>query len=307
MTEQKAVSDSLGTLRPKQFSPGSMQKKPISVSPKPSSRRTLSCYPCRRHKIKCDRHVPCHMCIRYERQDECRRHPATQSLLMSSATQTPARLAPGLADKKQRSDLVGTIRGSPERCLVSQITDKNEIFLTPDPQCMVHNLPPLHVLPIGNNQPSSLATVLRQPLDSKLFWKIQLVAMVPSQSRCDKLVSFYIENIEWIYHAIHIPSFRRQYAAFWSTSAADVDLIWLSLLLTIISAAALLVPIHSAKEITGVEKSKARDFAHVWYQACRQALHAGDFESKPSLMALQVFLVTQLYWLETKNFEILNS
>lgn len=279
------------------------KQEPSSSTRKSSSRRTLSCYPCRRHKIKCDRHVPCLMCIRYQRQDECKQHPAPQSLVRSPHVPHPARIAQGAAKKRQPSDSVEEVQRSPESYLVSQVTESNNS----DPQYILRNLFPLPVvLPISEER-LLVAPLLRDPIDSQLFWKTQLIAVIPSRSRCDQLVSFYVEHIEWIYHAIHIPSFERQYSTFWSTSVADVDLIWLSLLFTIISATALLVPIGSAEIVTGVKTSKARDLARIWHQCCRQALHAGDFESKPSLMALQVFLVTQLYWLEMKNFEILNS
>ncbi|OBU01479.1 hypothetical protein VE01_00380 [Pseudogymnoascus verrucosus] len=38
--------------------------------------RALSCLPCREHKLKCDRQVPCKSCVRSNRVDHCRKHPA---------------------------------------------------------------------------------------------------------------------------------------------------------------------------------------------------------------------------------------
>lgn len=163
-----------------------------------------------------------------------------------------------------------------------------------------------HSMPMASEVGSSSLSPKCRSIDPKLFWKVQLASLLPPRKLCDRLVSYYIENIDLIYHAIHIPSFQRQYEAFWSLNATEIDLIWLALLLTIISLAALMSP-QGYMDVLGEEKFISRDWAHVWHQASRQALHAGDYELKPTLMQLQVFLCTQIYWLETKQHEILNS
>ncbi|GAD99338.1 hypothetical protein TERG_01466 [Paecilomyces variotii No. 5] len=154
--------------------------------------------------------------------------------------------------------------------------------------------------------PSSLGPVPRDPIDSRLFWKTHLAAVLPSQNQCDLLVCYYLENSNWLYQAIHVPSFRRQYAEFWASNVDDIDLIWLSLLFTLISISALHIPFDLV-EAMGFEHSTIRGLAHRWHSASRQALYAGEFESKPSLTQLQTFIATQLYWLSTKNIEAMNS
>lgn len=143
-------------------------------------------------------------------------------------------------------------------------------------------------------------------MGSKVFWKSQLVALLPSERQCENLVGYYIENIDWIFHAFHIPSFRHQYAAFWAGSLDQVDLMWVALLYTMLSTAAIMIP-PGVAESMGFQYSSLANLAGVWHQASRQALHAGEFESKPCVTQLQVFLATQLYWLATKNVEALNS
>lgn len=165
---------------------------------------------------------------------------------------------------------------------------------------------PIFLPDILSSDLSLFSQFMRNPVDAKLFWKSQLVALLPSQMQCDLLVAYYIENIDWLYHAIHIPLFRRRYSAFWAGSIDEIDLVWLALLYTVISITALMAPVEQA-QVMGFEHSKLRVLSHVWHQASRQALHAGEFESKPCLVQLQVFLATQLYWLETKNVESLNS
>ena len=142
--------------------------------------------------------------------------------------------------------------------------------------------------------------------EQELFWKQHLCENLPNQSQCDLLICYYFENLNWIFQSIHVPSFRKDYAIFWNADVTEVNLIWLSLLYTIISLSALYIPI-SAMGIVGISSNSIRDLAHVWHSASRQALHAGGFESKPSLTQLQTFSITQLYWYATNNVEILNS
>ncbi|KIY02625.1 uncharacterized protein Z520_01090 [Fonsecaea multimorphosa CBS 102226] len=49
-----------------------VQKKPRHVP----RRVPLSCEPCRRHKLKCDRGIPCSTCSRYNREELCLLNPA---------------------------------------------------------------------------------------------------------------------------------------------------------------------------------------------------------------------------------------
>lgn len=138
------------------------------------------------------------------------------------------------------------------------------------------------------------------------FWKNQLMTVLPLRPQCDLLVTYYMNHMDWVYHAIHIPAFYEAYNRFWDTDLKDVSLIWLSLLLTILSCGVLYVPLCEAAAV-GFDQNSVRDLAHVWHSASRQALHAGGFEGKPCLIQLQTFIVTQLYWLATRNVETLNS
>lgn len=251
-----------------------------------SGRRTLSCLPCRVHKLRCDRRVPCHACTRYRRESECHQHPAPAARL-NLVSSRPAAIAPGLnPHKKTTADGSSTIS-----------TENTQLPLS---QSSVPVLFPL------SGPLSSICDTVDDSLHTKRFWRAQLATLLPTQHQCDLLVSYYLENVHWLFHSFHVPTFHRQYSEFWSIGTEKVDLIWLALLFTIISSTALIVPVESAVTV-GLETSRVRQLSRVWHLASRQALHAGDFESKPSLMQLQVFIATQLYWLETKNIEFLNS
>ncbi|KAH8821978.1 hypothetical protein F5884DRAFT_659995 [Xylogone sp. PMI_703] len=139
-----------------------------------------------------------------------------------------------------------------------------------------------------------------------LFWKQHLCALLPTRSQCDFLTCYYFENVNWIFQSIHVPSFRKAYSRFWDMETTNIDLIWLSLLYTILSVSALYVP-PEAIWVTGIEPAKIRPLAHTWHTASRQALQCGNFEDKPCLTQLQTFSVTQLYWYATNRVETLNS
>ena len=340
---------------------------------RPLTRRTLSCLPCRQHKLRCDRHVPCHTCTRYRREDECRQHPAPSSLLKTTSISPrltlPARaIAPGPLHIPQQPLPQFQIQPQPQQ-FQPQLTPPSPVYIKQDPndgssaqpqpqpqrsqivrEQQQHALPPtLPPAPLPSPPPTSsspsttvppltsfyarspcpilvpdvaanvradaasrsdlslLYQLTQNRLDSKLFWKSQLVTLLPSESQCDRLVGYYIENIDWLYHSIHIPLFRRQYSSFWAGAVEQVDLIWLALLYTMLSTVAIMIPPDVAETMGFEHPSLATNLARSWHLASRQALHAGEFDSKPCITQMQVFLATQLYWLETKNVEALNS
>ncbi|KAE8550628.1 hypothetical protein TMatcc_008673 [Talaromyces marneffei ATCC 18224] len=283
---------------------------------KPANRRTLSCYPCRKHKLKCDRQIPCQSCIRYQREDQCKENPAPSASARVALRQSPPSIAPGYLPESPNpeGDYILEILSSPTKYSIEQLVEfcQASTRLYPAYSMMFlqsrFTLPVLlpHSLPILSETRGNSSSSIPRSIDSKLFWKLQLTSLLPPRKLCDKLVSYYIVNIDLIYHALHIPTFQLQYDGFWSLNAAEIDLIWLALLLTIISLAALMSP-KEYMEMLAMENSIGRDWAHVWHQASRQALYAGEYELKPTLTQLQVFLCTQIYWLETKQHEVLNS
>lgn len=156
---------------------------------------------------------------------------------------------------------------------------------------------------IARSSNLSDASLLDEPTS---YWRHYLITALPSQTQCDMLVSYYFENINWIYQAIHAPSFRAEYNAFWTRNVDSIDLIWLALLCMMLCLSSLYMPSQMA-EAAGFEASELPKLSLRWYAAARQALLAGGQDSKPTLTAIQVFLVSQLYWYASKNIEALNS
>ncbi|KAF6811307.1 C6 transcription factor [Colletotrichum plurivorum] len=169
--------------------------------------------------------------------------------------------------------------------------------------------------PEGKTKLSVASLALQNPFSSKnptlfdetqLFWKRYLLSLLPTQTQADLLVTYFFENINWIYHAVHAPSFRARYSELWATDVEDVDLIWLALLYVMFSLSSLYISAPMA-EAAGFEVADLAVLSHRWYCASRQALKSGGYESKPVLVQLQVFIVTQIYWYGTKDIETLNS
>lgn len=280
---------------------------------KTPNRRTLSCHPCRAHKQKCDRQIPCQSCVRYGREHECKQSPPPSAIIGMAKGSTSLPLIASLPRVEEPQD-AGASRNIILRTKypVTQLVGESRSNIHGD-----HGYPAIYMMTsrfpmptlLTQHNPSQSGNYRSRPshsIDCSAFWKVQLISLLPPRDRCDQLVSYYIDNIDLVYHSIHIPTFLHLYECLWVTETGDVDLIWLALLFTVISLAALMAPIDSLKKM-GLEKATARSQAHVWHQASRQALYAGDFESRPTLTQIQVFLCTQLYWLETKNHEILHS
>jgi hypothetical protein len=103
-----------------------------------------------------------------------------------------------------------------------------------------------------------------------------------------------------------MPTFRAEYERFWNTSVDDVGLTWVAMLYMMLCLSAMHMPDQMA-EAGGFEVKEMPRLSNRWYSASRQALHAGDFDAKPDLIQIQVFLISQIYWYSTKKVEVLNS
>lgn len=299
-------------------------------------RRTLSCLPCRLRKVRCDRLVPCQNCCRRGHEDQCRRNPPEGAGLT-----TASRTAPSTRNIHAHPSL-----GFPTDVPQTVITPSQQV-LPPTPSSVAPGeneasgsrhesrdkdrgnpagIPDMAFKSMQGNvysgtreaadgSRSVASAILFRPNDmlqqcvldeSATFWKQYLIGVLPAQTQCDIFVSYFFENLNWMYHAIHGPSFRSDYAALWNSPVDDVDLVFLSLVFMILGLGAFFAP-SSITEAVGLNADTLARLHRRWYAASRQALQAGEFDSKPTLMAVQVFIVSQSYWYCTKNMEALNS
>ena len=300
-------------------------------------RQPLSCLACRQHKLRCDRRIPCSTCVRYRRETQCRQNPAPPSRKKKGRSVTEQAALDDEHDSSVQDDLASaplTRIGSENVQTVGSVSNSQR----PQPpreriqSCSAPATEGFAALArlLGMNSsmdgtststPTSLPQILAEanrveqisswwafldPQNRRRLWQKQLSAVLPSRSQCDLLINYYLDHINWIFQTVHVPSFRREHAQFWDSDVHEVDLIWLSLLLTMISVSALYVPLESI-EVVGCPRDSIRHLAHVWHLASQHALRAGEYDAKPCLTQLQAFSVTQLYWYATNNIETMNS
>jgi hypothetical protein len=302
--------------------------------------RILSCRSCRERKVRCNRRIPCQNCIRYNCEDSCQGYQGPPTSLFRKL---PIQRADDSTRRNHRQTS-NSIVPSPEACQpqtpISTIDDGAllgshdapsswiddmthltpdyravEPFLRTEPDHAVRSVDALHAynnleaLRQGSrcipSAPTSSASGLSLTPAEKLEWQVYLAACLPPRSQCDKLVTFFFEHVNWVYQSIHGPSFREEYSTFWSTPVANIDLIWLSLLYIVLCMSATFTGPNVC--ITAGFVDSKEDVPKTFYRLSRQSLHAGEYESRPSLTQIQVFVESQLYWYGMKAVETLNA
>ncbi|KAL9567480.1 hypothetical protein ACKAV7_008430 [Fusarium commune] len=226
----------------------------------------LSCLACRQHKLRCDRRVPCGTCIRYRREAQCRENPApsqrrgaaigasihraVEDRRSSTGAAVISHVQQGIEALETR--LYGGDAGYAGRPTAVQSAHPLSDRAGSSPSQNFTSFVRLLGLneDLGEAPPPSLPQILAEAnrekhlsswwsfLDvqhRKRVYRQQLSAALPTRSQCDLLANYYLEHVNWIFQTIHVPSFRRDYVMFWDTGMDQADLIWLSLLFTVIS------------------------------------------------------------------------
>lgn len=309
-------------------------------------RRTFSCLPCRTHKVKYNRAIPCDSCVRNFREVECHRNPALTTSRPGVRSYRPSeerRITTQQGADQIRSTLAQDDPPAIERASTPTVQDQD--VSTPVVCLASQQLQPEISSALSVAAYSSLLHVTKQDLpqrvespstyrglphetpwftrptglfcnldrvpsstihDEAKFWRYALLDMLPAQNQCDILLSFYLENINYIYQCIHVPTFRMSYAEFWATSVEEINLIWLSLLYAILTVSALSFPVDFG-ELLGFEPGSFSTLSRTYYSASRQCLLAGGAEANPSLTQIQTFILLQLYWYSMEDIETLNA
>lgn len=137
-------------------------------------------------------------------------------------------------------------------------------------------------------------------------FKKKYVKLLPSKTQTNFLVEFYLQNIDYIYHPIHHPSFKKSLESFWSRKD-DVDIGWLATLLMVLGLAA----IHLPKGLINISSEEIATSHQTWFDASRECIQYADaLRSSPSefnLYMLEWFSLCQLYFYATKRSEQLND
>lgn len=137
-------------------------------------------------------------------------------------------------------------------------------------------------------------------------YKAKFLNLLPSQIQTTVLVNFYLQNIDYIYHPLHHPSFRLECEQFYKNQE-DVDIGWLAVLFMVLALAA----IHLPKGLINITSQEIEKSHKIWFEASRKCIGIWDSlqkdETKFNIYTLQCFSLCQLYMYATKRAEALNE
>lgn len=108
---------------------------------------------------------------------------------------------------------------------------------------------------------------------------------MPSRNLCDELVDGYLRTFEGVFRVLHVPSFRAEYEAYWSSTVPSKP----SVILKILLVCAIGVPFY-----TGPDKAKLRISAAKWIHGAAEWQSAPHTKSRLNMAGLQIQILTLL-------------
>ncbi|KAJ5286705.1 fungal-specific transcription factor domain-containing protein [Penicillium angulare] len=195
------------------------RQRGISVQRK--SRSTVSCFPCRQRKVKCDRLAPCGQCTRRSSASAC------DYLPNSSNAETLASVSPTITSISTQGT-IGDIQPDPVAP-----TDENLVPPTPNidhtksPAILCNHPPPSTPVPVMGSIESLTPSCFhgsgtRTRYFGRSHWALTLdmtprfETLLPPRNITDKLVEIYFLTFETTFRVLHAPQFLAEYEAFWT-------------------------------------------------------------------------------------------
>jgi hypothetical protein len=108
---------------------------------------------------------------------------------------------------------------------------------------------------------------------------------VPPKEVCDVLLDCYLRTFEGVFRVLHVPSFRREYEAYWTGAVAEKP----SVILKILLVCAIGVPFYE-----GLDQPLLRSAYIKWIQAATQWLNGPHMKSRLNMAGLQIQILTLL-------------
>lgn len=137
-------------------------------------------------------------------------------------------------------------------------------------------------------------------------YKKKYTRLLPSKIQTNLLVDFYLQNIDYIYHPLHHPTFKKSLIELWE-SEEDVDIGWLGTLLMVLGLAA----IHLPKGLINIDSKEIEKSHNIWFEASKECINIADSlrnsSSEFNMYMLQWFSLCQLYFYATRRAEQLND
>lgn len=94
----------------------------------------------------------------------------------------------------------------------------------------------------------------------------ELEALLPTREEADALISVYLDQFEQIHRIVHIPTFRKEYTAFWVPESKRRYAAFNALVLAMMAVSSC-VHTHESLKFIGM-MSNARHWAERWISAC---------------------------------------
>ncbi|KAH8693972.1 fungal-specific transcription factor domain-containing protein [Talaromyces proteolyticus] len=222
-------------------------------------RQTLSCLPCRRLKVKCDRNYPCGHCIWSERASSCRYAAFPGTSETSAERASTGQLPPTPTyTTKQMSYILPKSEPGPSTPSTNTDSLKSEedyaSFYNPHAVWTSKFRGPTHWLAVGRQLRESMggfetvhkaqdslvngmadritrvsSSVLspNYPMGSgyrtKNMSKAEILTFIPDQATATFLLTKYMEDIERTHPLLHMPTFQEEFTRFWENPGTIED------------------------------------------------------------------------------------
>ncbi|KOS21720.1 putative transcriptional regulatory protein [Escovopsis weberi] len=120
---------------------------------------------------------------------------------------------------------------------------------------------------------------------------LELEALLPVKEEADALISVYLDQFEQVHRIVHIPTFRKEYADFWTPGTKQRYAAFTALVLSMIAVSSC-VHTHESLKFVGM-MSSARHWAEKWICAC-DAWSAKQSQKHRRLIHYQVMCLLYL-------------
>lgn len=119
---------------------------------------------------------------------------------------------------------------------------------------------------------------------------LQILSILPTQAQGGALLEYYIQNVSWIYHIIHVPTVKAQLKSMYTALGQDrqPDYSHLAIISTIFALSAYFG--YSTPDLQDAKSSCCTR----WTSLLQRALCAANYISEPTMEAIQsVILISQ--------------
>lgn len=247
--DERASLDNGGSVRnPSAFS--GFDSKETGRVHKKTPRKPVSCVPCRKSKLRCNRQLPCASCQRRECLELC-----TYTYFDSSTQHTTANHVDGL-EARSTSTRQSPHSGNP---IGTTGQDRNEVEFHRS-EATLDTIGNPSQTTRQDNSHTEWDALLQRPMDQMCppesrpddpfintgnfcfpfsfgpaVSREEILAILPPSQCCDYLVTEYFIRLSPLFHILHGPTFQKQYNYFRQNPGA-ADLSWIALLFAICSA-----------------------------------------------------------------------